>query len=366
MSGDRNVTEIGVKPNIYSVARRLRASRDKADAESSGPSFLEQMADALVTLPDEDSPSELLYRRVSSTLEEFFKSVRRLDPCDDGAKIRELAEALVQNVLEDQAVPPLELISRADSSLFLRAFLREVEELDLIEHSIIVAVLSARMGAIIGYDRPEIVRLAFASLLHNVGMLFILPKIIWRRGPLWPDERVSIRKHSEVGAKFVESMSFEYTHIADIIHQVHEREGGQGYPQGLRGDRIFEEAKIIGLADVYVALISPRPYRDAFHPLDAMAEIAYALHDQFAHHLVKALWEALSIFFVGSFVQLNTDYLGRIIEADGVNPMRPTIEVLVDSKGKPVVPVQKMCLAEQPEIYIKATVSKGSVLRFLD
>lgn len=355
--------EIGQKSNLYSVARRLKGAKKETDSEAL--SFSEEGEDDATPAPEKQTSADLLHARAREVLEEFFKSTLRLESCET-TRLHELAASIVENVLGDQAALPDDLSSRTDESLFLRDFLsNQAEELDIVEHSIDVTILTTRIGAQLGYGLSELKRLALTALLHNVGMAFVLPRVISKRGVLWPDEWESIRKHSEVGAKFVDELGFEYCDIAEVVSQVHERENGQGYPKGLEGSEIHEDAKVIAIADVFVALINLRPFREAIEPLDALREIGQTMKGQFDPRMVKALWEINSVFLMGSFVMLSTDWIGKVVAANEKNPLRPTVELLINAKGQPVDPPRTMELDEYPLVYIKSTISGTIAKRLL-
>jgi HD-GYP domain-containing protein (c-di-GMP phosphodiesterase class II) len=353
---DENKDKEKKKP--LSVADRLRARRGEA-APKEAISEVEPIIPLEVEL-DREGPGEVLYQRSRSVLAKFFESVREGHPSDT-SDIQALGASIVDNVLADQTMAPSELIRHKERSLFLRAFLAAGEDFDSVEHTLRVTILSAKLGAALGHTASEILKLSLAALLHNVGMLFVPQEIIDKDEPLSEDERLAIRQHSNLGAQFVRAMGGEFEAVAEIIFQVHERENGQGYPRGLIGPEILQEAKIIGICDVFVAMTMTRAYRKSMLPFDAMREIIQGMEGHFAPHIVRGLLQVLSIYPVGSIIRLNTGEIGRVISANPESPMRPVIELLLDPLGHRVDPPKIMNLTEHPLVYIKGATSRHMV-----
>ncbi|MFB3072100.1 MAG: HD-GYP domain-containing protein, partial [bacterium] len=179
------------------------------------------------------------------------------------------------------------------------------------------------------------------------------------------EDKVSIHIHPTIRADFVKKLGENYDIIANVINQVHERENGEGYPQGLSGDSIHMDAKIIGICDVYVALCQARIHRGALTPYEAIETILGDMKDQFAPHVARALLDALSMYPVGSLIQLDSGEIGQVIAANPQTPTRPVVELLLDTTGH-VYPPQFVDLAEDSSVNIKAVLSKGMLKDMMD
>jgi len=120
-------------------------------------------------------------------------------------------------------------------------------------------------------DKVEGIRIA--SLVHDIGKNGLPAEILSRPAKLTEIEFKLIKDHSKIGHDILKSIEFPWP-VAQIVLQHHERLNGSGYPQGLKGEDILMEAKILGVADVVEAMSSHRPYRPALGIDKALEEIS--------------------------------------------------------------------------------------------
>jgi len=120
-------------------------------------------------------------------------------------------------------------------------------------------------------DKIEGIRIA--SLVHDIGKISLPAEILNKLTKLSEMEYGLIKDHSQVGYDVLKSIEFSWP-IAQIVLQHHERLDGSGYPQGLKGEDILLEARIIGVADVIDAMSSHRPYRPAWGIDKVLEEIS--------------------------------------------------------------------------------------------
>lgn len=135
-----------------------------------------------------------------------------------------------------------------------------------------VARLARAIAAEMGLDEHTQERIELAALVHDVGKLAIPAELLGKPGRLTPMEMEIAKTHSRQGHEILRKSQFSW-HLADIVLQHHERYDGSGYPDGLRGEEILLEARIIGVADVVEAMTSRRPQRPARTVEAALAEI---------------------------------------------------------------------------------------------
>jgi len=139
-------------------------------------------------------------------------------------------------------------------------------------HSIEVSNLAGLIVQHLGYsaDRQRTVELA--ALVHDIGKVGVPNKILSKPGPLTDEEFAYIRKHPGFGYEVLSVLTFNAP-IPEIVLQHHERRDGSGYPYGLVGYQILEEAEIVAVADVFVSMAHARPYRAALGLDVALAEL---------------------------------------------------------------------------------------------
>ena len=150
-------------------------------------------------------------------------------------------------------------------------------------HSEEVAQLAALMAEELGYssEMQRVVRMS--ALLHDVGKIAVPDSILRHPGRLGADEAAIMRQHPVFGALIVRDIAQQDAVVSGVRHH-HERYDGQGYPDGLRGDKIPWMGRLLAVADVYSALTTDRPYRKALSPEAALYEIESGARTQFDPH----------------------------------------------------------------------------------
>jgi len=128
---------------------------------------------------------------------------------------------------------------------------------------------------------------------HDIGKVGIPDRILFKPGPLTPQEIEEMRKHCEIGHRIALSAP-DLVPIADWILKHHEWWNGQGYPLGLKGEEIPLECRILSIVDAYDAMTNNRPYRKALPHQVAMEELIKCSGTQFEPHLVQELVRKLS------------------------------------------------------------------------
>ncbi len=137
-------------------------------------------------------------------------------------------------------------------------------------HQYRVSQLAVAMGRQMGLSEHTISGLELAAMVHDVGQINVPAEILCRPGKLSDNEYLLIKQHPQTGYETLKDIQFPWP-IATIVLQHHERLDGSGYPQGLQGDQIPLESRIMAVADVTEAMSSHRPYRPA-RTLDAVID----------------------------------------------------------------------------------------------
>jgi len=155
-------------------------------------------------------------------------------------------------------------------------------------HSTRVALLSVKLGKEMGFKKEELEQLEIACLFHDIGKIKIPDSILIKKGKLSPQEKLEMMRHPEYGAEILSKAPSLLKYLPAIRHH-HEWYDGTGYPDGLKGDQIPLSAGIISVADVFDAMTSNRPYRDAFSEDEVLKKMAELSGKQFHPILIKNL-----------------------------------------------------------------------------
>ncbi len=123
-----------------------------------------------------------------------------------------------------------------------------------------VATLATAIAVEMGLEPDRVRGVNLAASIHDIGKISVPAEILSKPGRLTDIEFSMIKTHAQVGYQILKDIEFSWP-IADMVHQHHERFTGGGYPQGLAGDEILLEARILCIADVVEAIASHRPYR---------------------------------------------------------------------------------------------------------
>ena len=198
----------------------------------------------------------------------------------------------------------------------------------LVINAVNVAIVSVKIGEALRYEPEKLEQIALAGLLHDLGMFVLPDSLLYKASALTEEEVRIMREHPQHGSRLVEEVGASYSWVGRVILQEHERMDGSGYPGGLTGDHLDEMALIIGLADVFDALMNSRPYRRGRSPHQAIRTLLVSGKSVFPHHLLKALVEQLSIYPLGTTVRLNTGETGVVSQLNRQYPLRPILRLL--------------------------------------
>ena len=159
-------------------------------------------------------------------------------------------------------------------------------------HSRRVRELAFAIGRELNLPSEELETLNQAALLHDIGKIAVPDAILLKHGPLSPAEWQLMRAHPQEGARIIEKLGYLEDVVPAIRHH-HERQDGQGYPDGLEGDAIPLAARIIHVADALDAMTTRRVYREAMSLEHALDELRRGRGTDFCARCVDALERAL-------------------------------------------------------------------------
>jgi HD-GYP domain-containing protein (c-di-GMP phosphodiesterase class II) len=200
-----------------------------------------------------------------------------------------------------------------------------------------------------------------AGLLHDVGMSIIPENILFKKEKLNGSEEKLFMQRPNFSHKILQSLGHKYAYLAECAVQVYERIDGTGHPRGLKADEIHEYAQIIGLLDMYESKIHSRPHREKATPFAAIKEIINTSKHKFQQKYLKAHLSIFTAFPVHSYVRLNSDAIGKVIETYPDQPLRPKIQIIYDSQKRKVLTKKFVSLPEDPLLHIIDSVNENEI-----
>lgn len=202
---------------------------------------------------------------------------------DMGNIFTKAEDNMYRNKLSESNEIKGETIKLINESLFKRSIREE-------EHCKKVSKLSEEIGRALGLSTNKINILSVLGLFHDIGKIGIDANILNKSDKLEDDEWYEIKRHSEIGYQILRSVN-EFSHIAEFVLWHHERIDGKGYPQGLKGEEIPLESRILSVADAYDSITNPNSYKKAKNKAEAIDELIKNSNAQFDEEIVKVFIE---------------------------------------------------------------------------
>jgi len=204
------------------------------------------------------------------------------------------------------------------------------------QHSLNVCILALTLGRHIGMDVDSLNMLGTGALLHDIGKLKTPLEILNKPDKLNDEEFSKMKMHPQQGHAILSKISGLPNIVTDIALSHHERESGQGYPNGLTGERISFWTKLVSIVDVYDAITSDRCYHKGMSPTEALTRLYGWRSTDFSPELIEQFIQCLGIYPIGSIVELNTAEVAIVITNEPLNRLQPKIEIIMDHEKNPV------------------------------
>jgi HD-GYP domain-containing protein (c-di-GMP phosphodiesterase class II) len=214
--------------------------------------------------------------------------------------------------------------------------LREMTENEknyIVNHSAKTTILAISTGLAVRMPPHKLIELGSAALLHEIGMIRLPPQIYMSDKKLTDQERKAITAHPVLGFKILRQFSFPMS-ISLAVLECRENVDGSGYPRALTGDKISLYAKIISVAAAFAAMTSARPYRGSMDGHAALMEMLKRKGRTYDDTMLRALIVDISIYPIGSYVQLANGQKGLVVESNRNNARTPRVRVIAGPKGE--------------------------------
>lgn len=195
------------------------------------------------------------------------------------------------------------------------------------QHSVQVGMISYTLARWLGKEEEEARLIAKAGYLHDIGKSKIDPAILNKPASLTEEEFELVKTHTVHGYHILNRSMPERPEFGLVALQHHERLDGSGYPQGLRGDAIHPYARIVAVADVYSAMISPRAYRKKRDLLDVLQELQRLSFSELDPVVVHTFINNMIPNFIGKRILFKNGQTGTIIMNNPHDPFRPLVKI---------------------------------------
>ncbi len=284
---------------------------------------------------------------VEQSLTSIFTAVQN----NESFNINILEEHL--NTLFDQihTSPKVTDVLELEINKRLQSRLDSHHHADLVQKSILMMLYTMKVGMQLNLQLQELLPHTIAAMLQHLGMAMVPEDLRQKTETLTDDEIQKIRHASQSALDFLDEHHIQHEQLRATITQSSERYDGSG-PQGLTGHDISWVARLVSLLSMFEALIHLRPYRQRLLPRDAIRDIVKHHKKEFDPEMLKALIESISLYPVGTFVQLNTGEIGQVINIHNKFPLRPVVYINMDKYGHTITE-RKVDLKKQPNLMIQ-------------
>ena len=237
----------------------------------------------------------------------------------DAARLGKAIESsAVVSVVEDVAAS----IERNRPALLRVLRLKTKDEYTYL-HSVAVCALMVNLARQLGLDAETAAEMGTAGLLHDIGKVMVPTEVLNKPGRLTDEEFALAKTHPMEGHQLLMEAGGIPATALDVCQHHHEKMDGTGYPHGLRAEEISLAARMGAICDVYDAVTSDRPYKNAWSPIEAITRMRQ-WQGHFDPQLLFSFMLSIDMFPVGTVVQLGRNRLGVVIEG-GRHAARPKV-----------------------------------------
>jgi HD-GYP domain-containing protein (c-di-GMP phosphodiesterase class II) len=256
-----------------------------------------------------------------------------------------------------------QLLIRKPEQLIGPMFLVQETKHSLSQSAVNCLILAVLIGQNLKMPNYQLMNLATAALLHDVGMTKIPSSILDKNTGLSDRERKIITTHPVYSYRLISREMGYAEEIGRTALYHHERWDGKGYPKQLKGKEIPLTSRILSVVDAYEAMVRERPYRDSMIGYRAMKEILNDNSRRFDSEILKVFLKSMGIYPVGSIVILNDGSVAKVIRNHNQVPLRPIVRILVSSSGRKLSAEQQkdIDLFNESDSFIVKAVSVGEM-----
>ena len=265
-----------------------------------------------VSLAEERQRASKIYSEARDLVGNAVRDVKMGKAIDLGP-IEQLADDVCESVLANA------------NALACLSQIREKDQY-LMEHSINVGILMGVFSSYLGYDGDELHQMVTGAILHDMGKIRVPDSVLNKTGKLTDAEWKEMRNHVLYGEEALLKSPGISDIAISICAQHHEKLNGEGYPRGLKDTEITTYGRMASIVDIYDAITADRVYHKGKSPFDTMRILASLGKAELDKNLVYQFIRCMSVYPVGTLLELSNGKLGVVIQVHPTKPNAPIIK----------------------------------------
>jgi HD-GYP domain-containing protein (c-di-GMP phosphodiesterase class II) len=215
-------------------------------------------------------------------------------------------------------------------------------------HSVSVCALMVAFGQHLQLDNEHCRALGTAGLFHDIGKAALSNALVLKPGPLTDDEFRQVKEHPALGADYLGQFRQNCPVAIDVCLHHHERFDGSGYLGGKKGEEVSMESRMAAICDVYDAITSRRPYKEAWDPAVALGRME-SWSGHFDSRLLASFVSMLSPYPTGTLVRLASGRIGVVVRPSPHTPLKAVVRVFYNATNQTHITPRLVDLAKEDD-----------------